>query len=169
MRPTLSTDKQSTESNSSSNDGFTQMQTLRSLPFTLLRARVAVMMNFTQFLASHNKTEQQWRVLRLLGVEEAMDATRLAERACILAPSLTRIIKTLTNEGLIKSERDPDDGRRIRLTITAAGEDMMSQSMSEALSIYRHIIDTFGADNTENLLDLLEGLEKALLEAEADK
>lgn len=151
----------------SANDGFTQMSTSRSLPFTLLRARVAVMMKYTQFLADRNKTEQQWRVLRLLGAENAMDATQLAERACILAPSLTRIIKTLSAEGLIDSSRDPQDGRRIRLTVTDAGAELLAQSIAEGSMIYSSIIDAFGQENTDNLLDLLQGLEKAILASKA--
>lgn len=151
------------------NDGFAQVKTSRSLPYTLLRARVAVMDNFTKFLADRNKTEQQWRVLRLLGLEETMDATRLAERACILAPSLTRIIKTLSAEGLILSRRDPADGRRIKLSISDAGTALLHDSLRESEKIYGFIIDTFGQEETEKLLDLLEGLEQALIKAETEK
>lgn len=158
-------DKQNFDNPHATNDGFTQSTPARSLPFALLRARVAVMTRFTKFLSKRDKTEQQWRVLRLLGVEDDMDATRLAERACILAPSLTRIIKTLTAEGLIQSERDRDDKRRIRLSISETGKKLLQESLPEAQEIYRYIIDTFGQEKTDTLLDLLEELEHVLLEA----
>lgn len=166
MSTTTTDAKQNSASTHTANDGFAQIKTSRSLPYTLLRARVAVMNNFTRFLADRNKTEQQWRVLRLLGLEETMDATRLAERACILAPSLTRIIKTLSAEGLILSSRDPADGRRIKLRISDAGAALLQDSLRESEKIYGFIIDTFGREETEKLLDLLEGLEQVLIDAE---
>ena len=50
-----------------------------------------------------------------------MDASEVAERAHILAPSLTRMIKAMTERGLIEKARDAGDGRRVMLTITPAG------------------------------------------------
>ena len=57
----------------------------------------------------------------MLGEESPLDATEVAERACVLAPSLTRIIKALEERKLITRKRDMADGRRISLAITPAG------------------------------------------------
>ena len=46
---------------------ITLFETKKSLTITLLRAREALMMSFRPMLAKHNFTEQQWRVLRVLG------------------------------------------------------------------------------------------------------
>ena len=73
-------------------DTLLPLDTRRSLPIALLRARETVMHRFRPLLASHDLTEQQWRVIRVLGETSPLDASDVAERACILAPSLTRII-----------------------------------------------------------------------------
>ena len=70
-------------------------QTRRSLPIALLRARESIMAKFRPMLARYNINEQQWRVIRVLGEHGELDATQLAERALVLGPSLTRMIKTL--------------------------------------------------------------------------
>ena len=42
-------------------------ETKRSLTIGLLRARESLMLSFRPMLAKHKFTEQQWRVLRVLG------------------------------------------------------------------------------------------------------
>ncbi len=69
----------------------------RSLPLKLLRAREAVMERFRPHLAAHNVTEQQWRVLRALAEVGERDASTLAGTACLLAPSLSRILHDLSD------------------------------------------------------------------------
>ncbi|MGO7660681.1 MarR family transcriptional regulator, partial [Rhizobium ruizarguesonis] len=72
-------------------------------------------------LALHDVTEQQWRVIRILAEAGTMDASEMSERAFILDPSLTRIIRSLEERGFITKSKDDEDGRRILLQITAAG------------------------------------------------
>ena len=67
----------------------------RALPLALLRARETVMSPIRRVLKNHDVTDQQWRVLRVLHENGVMDAKELAKSACVLAPSLTRMIKHL--------------------------------------------------------------------------
>ena len=67
---------------------------------SLLRAREMVMTHFRPMLARHRVTEQQWRVIRVLHEQSPLGATEVAERASILGPSLTRIIKALESRKL---------------------------------------------------------------------
>jgi len=67
---------------------------------------------FRPLLSRHEITEQQWRVLRLLNEADELDATQLAREACVLLRSLTRMLKLLEAQGLVKIRRDPKDRRR---------------------------------------------------------
>ena len=82
------------EGNKNSDSLISLFETKKSLTITLLRARESLMMSFRPLLAKHNFTEQQWRVLRVLGEKGPCDAGQLATEACILSPSLSRIINT---------------------------------------------------------------------------
>ena len=75
-------------------------ETSKSLPIAMLRAREAIMLSFRPLLAKHGFTEQQWRVLRVLGEKGTSDAGQVAFEACILAPSLSRIIGKLENDNI---------------------------------------------------------------------
>ncbi len=132
--------------------------TRRSLPIALLRARESIMWRFRPMLANHDITEQQWRVLRVLNEVDAADGSEVAERTCIMAPSLTRILRSLEERGLISRRRDPDDARRSMLSITEKGIGLIAAVAPESRAIYAEIRERFGHERYEMLLDLLEDL-----------
>ncbi len=127
---------------------------------SLLRAREAVMSHFRPMLDRHGVNEQQWRVIRVLGEAGALDATQVAERANILAPSLTRMIKTLTERGLIERARDADDRRRLLLAIAPAGRDLLRRVSPDSARIFAELEGRFGKDRVEDLMDLLDALSR---------
>ncbi|ERU18099.1 homoprotocatechuate degradation operon regulator, HpaR [Brucella suis 97-9757] len=132
--------------------------TRRSVPIALLRAREAVMSHFRPMLAQHDITEQQWRVIRILAETDIVDASEMAERAFILAPSLTRIIRSLEERGIITKTRDENDGRRVLLQITPAGLVIIKEVAPESRLIYQMIEERFGRERIDQLLDMLDDL-----------
>lgn len=124
----------------------------------LLRARESIMAHFRPMLARHDITEQQWRVLRVLAESGPLEATELANRASILPPSLTRIIKAMDERRFITRDRVKDDGRRTRLSISPAGLALIEELSPERIAIYDAIEKRYGAEQHEQLLDMLEGL-----------
>ncbi len=128
----------------------------------LLRAREQVMARFRPMLADHGINEQQWRVLRVLNEGGALDAAELAARANILAPSLTRMIKAMTERGLIRRSKDETDGRRVILEIAPAGVELIASVSPESHTIYRQLTEEFGADRLDTLLALLDSLTEVL-------
>lgn len=130
--------------------------TRRSLPMALLRARESVMSHFRPMLAAHNVTEQQWRVLRVVHEGGPLDATEVANRASVLAPSLTRIIKTLEDRGFVLRRRADEDGRRAVLSITDSGKTFIEDIAPEQRRIYQSLEEKYGVERIDELLDLLE-------------
>jgi homoprotocatechuate degradation regulator HpaR len=129
-----------------------------SLPMALLRARESVMRQFRPMLEAHGVNEQQWRVLRVLAEVDALDASEVATRASILAPSLTRMIRTMEDKGLILRGRDDSDARRVMLSIAPAGMAVIRAASPESRRIYREIEATYGPDRMAQLVDLLNAL-----------
>lgn len=139
-------------------DAILPRDTRLSLPMALLRAREAVMARFRPVLALADINEQQWRVLRVLAESGPMDATEVASRANILAPSLTRMIKAMTDRGVIRQERDDRDRRRIVLSITPEGEALIARVSPHSLQVYHEIETEFGPERISELLQLLHAL-----------
>ena len=143
-------------------DGFELAETQRTLPIALLRAREAVMERFRPLLSAHDVSEQQWRVMRVLHEAGELDASSLAERACVLPPSLTRMLKSLERRTFIMMRRDPDDGRRMKVSLTEEGHGFIAAVAPESAAIYREIESLIGANEICELLDRIETLLKAL-------
>ena len=141
--------------------------TRRSLPMALLRAREIIMSHFRPMLARHDITEQQWRVLRVLAEAGMLDASELAEKAFILAPSLTRMLRSLEERNLISRHKDKDDGRRVLLQLAPAGQAVIDEVMPDSRRVYADIDARFGTQRVDALLDMLEELAALKLDGKA--
>ena len=121
----------------------------------MLRAREAIMLSFRPVLAKHGFTEQQWRVLRVLGEKGPSDAGQVAFDACILAPSLSRIIGKLEKDKYISRFIDANDGRNINLSLTTLGEEVLEKIVPETGIIYNSLQKSYGEEKLRVLLELL--------------
>ncbi|MCD1627553.1 MAG: homoprotocatechuate degradation operon regulator HpaR [Paracoccaceae bacterium] len=134
-------------------------ETNRSLPIALLRAREKVMGPIRAMLADVGVTEQQWRVLRVLAERGTLDPTEIADRSCLLMPSLTRILQTLQAKGLISRESHPTDRRRQLVSISDAGRQLIADNLKESQRLNAWLRERFGEDKLNALLDLLNELD----------
>ena len=126
-----------------------------SLPMALLRAREAAMARFRPMLRSHGLTEQQWRVIRVLADHNDIDASDLARRSFLLAPSLTRILQHLESERLVRRRSDSRDQRRSVFALTANGRRLFDAVAPDSEALYRQIEVEFGGERLERLYQLL--------------
>ena len=133
--------------------------TARSLPIALIRARERVMAPIRQMLSDSGITEQQWRILRVLSEHGPQDATKLADRACLLLPSQTRIVQSMLGKGYLARATDTQDRRRQTLSITAKGQQAIDDNLDRAVEIAASYKAALGAADYEKLLDLLEALD----------
>lgn len=106
-------------------------------------------------LADAGVTEQQWRVLRVLNEEGPLEPTQIAERACLLLPSLTRILKNLEDKDLIARRPDAKDRRRQIVEISDKGLQIIFANLTAIKEQAEHTRNLLGADRHEKLLDLL--------------
>jgi homoprotocatechuate degradation regulator HpaR len=98
--------------------------TPRNLPRLLLQARESVMGHTRPSLRAHGLSDQQWRVLRVLGEhahDSGVETGRVAKDAFLLGPSLTGVLTRMERDGLIERQRCPQDARRTVVRATAVG------------------------------------------------
>lgn len=137
-----------------------------SLPMQLLRAREAAMAHFRPMLRKHDLTEQQWRVIRVLASEPTMDASELARRSLLLAPSLSRILAHLETKGVVGRTPDLADQRRSVLALTVAGRKKFRAVGPDSEALYGEIEARFGRKKLATLYSLLAELNEAIELAE---
>lgn len=117
----------------------------------LLRARETAMNHFRPILKSHGLTEQQWRALRALCELGELRAVALAEECAILAPSMTRIIRRLSADGLVLTKRSTSDQRELRIRISARGKRLVERIGPEIELAYTRIRDRMEPEHMQAL------------------
>lgn len=135
-------------------------ETRRSLPIALMRARERVMEPVRRMLARSGISEQKWRILRVLAEHGSQDTGTLADLACIPPPSLTRLLQAMEDQRLAQRRIDPDDRRRQIVRITGLGRSLIAEHAEEATRLAQAWRSKLGPERYEQLLDLLEALDR---------
>ena len=131
-----------------------------SLTLTLLQAREATMAFFRPSLNTHDLTEQQWRVIRILKQRGELESYQIAELACILKPSMTGVLKRLERDGLVSRRKSISDQRRIFITLTDKGQEAFASMSKEMGRNYDLILRQFGEDKLTQLMSLLDEMKR---------
>ncbi|WP_284483899.1 homoprotocatechuate degradation operon regulator HpaR [Sedimentitalea xiamensis] len=129
------------------------------MPIALLRAREVVMEPVREMLGSTGVSEQKWRVLRVLDEDGPQEQTAIARNACLLLPSLTRILKAMERDGLITRTEDRLDRRRSIVEIADKGRKIVLDHTEASNALSQRLTDEFGEDELRQLLDLLNRLQ----------
>jgi homoprotocatechuate degradation regulator HpaR len=134
----------------------------RNLPRLLLEAREAVMLHTRPSLREHGLSDQQWRVLRVLGEHAhepgGVETGRVATEAFLLGPSLTGVLTRMARDGLIERQRCPQDARRTVVRATPAGLAKV-QALSQTIEAhYTWMVQHLGAKQLTALYHLLDQL-----------
>ena len=130
----------------------------RNLPRLLLQARESLMAHYRPGLREHGLSDQQWRVLRVLGEHGTVETGRVAREASILGPSLTGVLARMERDGLVRRERDPADQRRTVVEATAKGLKMVERLSHKVEAHYRWLEQSLGKQKLAQLYELLDEL-----------
>jgi DNA-binding MarR family transcriptional regulator len=84
---------------------------------TRLRSRLRL----EQSSVTTGQTMSQLSVLGRIGESGPITASALAQAEHVRAQSIAETVTTLKKQGLVKSSADPDDGRKMLLSVTPAG------------------------------------------------
>lgn len=144
------------------NEIVSEITEIRRLPVLLHQAREVLSSQFRPVFLIHDITDPQWRVLRILLNQPGIDTTNLASRSHLLGPSLSRIIRDLTERGLIRRQSDPSDARRSFHFLTEPGERLIEEVSPYFSPIYERLRSKLGTERVKTLNDALEALLEAL-------
>lgn len=130
----------------------------RNLPRLLLQAREAVMAHARPGLREHGLSDQQWRVLRVLGEHGVVETGRVAREAFILGPSLTGVLARMERDDLIRRARDSADQRRTVVEATAKGRQLVDTLSRSIEAHYAWMETSLGKQKLAQLYQLLDEL-----------
>lgn len=138
-----------------------------SLTIALLQARESAMGFFRPILKEHNLTEQQWRIIRVLVDKRSIDFHELAQKVCILRPSLTGILIRMERDDLICRLKPVNDQRKLFVSLSANGQALYEELQPKIEKGYQLLEQKFSTENLQRLSALLKELIALLPENKA--
>ena len=103
-------------------------------------------------------TSTQWAALSKLAETGPCSQNQLGRLTAMDVATIKGVIDRLTARGLTETSADPDDGRRLLVSLTRAGQQMAEKAAPNALAITRETLAPLDAKERETLMGLLSKL-----------
>src|ERR1700760_4703932 len=102
-----------------------------------------------------NLTPTQWAALSKLAETGPCSQNQLGRFTAMDVATIKGVIDRLTARGLTETAPDPEDGRRLLVSITRAGQQVAEKAAPNALAITRETLAPLDAKEREMLFALL--------------
>src|ERR1700744_1711506 len=103
-------------------------------------------------------TPTQWAALAKLAETGPCSQNQLGRLTAMDVATIKGVIDRLTARGLTETSADPEDGRRLRVSLTRAGQQLADKAAPNALAITRETLAPLDAKERETLVALLSKL-----------
>lgn len=101
-------------------------------------------------------------VLHTLSRAGACRLSDLVRSEQIKQPALTAAVRKLEHDGLVQRSPDPRDRRASLLTLTAAGQAIVSRRHADRVEGLRRLIDRLPPDDRVRMLDIADVLDRVV-------
>ncbi len=105
-----------------------------------------------------NLTPTQWAALSKLAETGPCSQNQLGRLTAMDVATIKGVIDRLTARGLTETSQDPEDGRRLLVSLTRAGQQLAEKVAPNALAITRETLAPLDAREREMLMALLNKL-----------
>lgn len=117
-------------------------------------------------------TRKEWGLLGLLAVQDGQTLTELAERARLDKARSSRMVASLVDKGLVRSEARPSNRRQVALWLTPEGRALHDRLLPEVRALNQELLQALDPQEVAMLdswLDRLQGQASAMLEKYQDE
>ena len=105
-----------------------------------------------------NLTPTQWAALSKLAETGPCSQNQLGRLTSMDVATIKGVIDRLSVRGLTETSQDPEDGRRLLVSLTRAGQQLAEKLAPNALAITRETLAPLDARERETLMALLNKL-----------
>ncbi len=95
-------------------------------------------------------------------VDSQASPGRLASAFQVTAGAMTNTLKKLESKGLVKIEPDELSGRKKKVTITPAGEELRQQAIAAAAPLFEEFVERFPQEGIEGQIEELQKVREYL-------
>ena len=130
--------------------------TYRNLPQRFIKARECLMAHFRPILNHFGLTDQQWRILRALDERASLEPREICTLCQIHSASMAGMLARMEELGLIERSRMAGDQRRVVVTLSIQGDQLVTEMAPLIDQQYVQIEAALGKDTVDDLFNALE-------------
>ncbi|HZU40201.1 MAG TPA: MarR family winged helix-turn-helix transcriptional regulator [Solirubrobacteraceae bacterium] len=134
----------------------------RSVGFTISTIGYAVARRFREQLAPAGLEPREFALLRAIAAEEGQSQQAVGERLQIPPSRMVAFVDALEQQGLLERRQNPTDRRARALFLTEAGHEKLAAAFMLAMAHERELCRELGAEEREQLLELLDRVARQL-------
>lgn len=135
-----------------------------SLGFLVNKAALAMKRALEERLASSGLTAPQWAVIARLWENDGQPQVSICRSLFFDKPTVTGIITRLEKKGLVKRERDTEDGRVFRVYLTREGRGLEEKLIPLARGVNKLALEGISGQEKKILMECLEKIWKNIKE-----
>ncbi|HYF55140.1 MAG TPA: MarR family transcriptional regulator [Salinarimonas sp.] len=111
-------------------DPFANLRLNRQLCFSVYTAAQAFTAAYKPLLEPLGLTYPQYLVMMVLWEEDGLTVKGIGERLNLDSGTLTPLLKRMETSGLLRRQRDTQDERQVRITLTDRGQGMKTEALA---------------------------------------
>ncbi len=138
------------------------MRREETIDFNIKAVWHAIARMYNQQAARHDITMSMGFVLLNINSEEGTPATKIAPLMGLEARSLTRLLKSMEEKGLIYRESDLSDKRMVRIVLTKEGKKKKEKSREVVLRFNEAIREKVEGEKLNNFFDVLQTINRII-------
>ncbi len=138
------------------------MRREETVDFNIKAAWHAIARMYNQQASKYDITMSMGFVLLNINSEEGTPATKIAPLMGLEARSLTRLLKTMEEKGLINREGDASDKRMVRIVLTKEGKKKKEKSREVVLRFNEVVREKIEAQQLTNFFEVLQKITRII-------
>lgn len=132
----------------------------RSVDFAIKASWLAIAKMYNMIGIEHGITHSTGFVLLNIDQENGSPATKIAPMMGMEARSLTRILKSMEEEGLIVRQNDTEDRRKVMICLTKEGKLRREAARQSVKTFNKQIFDKLPAEKMEHFFEVIEHINR---------
>lgn len=117
---------------------------------------------YNQEAAKHNSTTSQAYVVLNIDPKEGTPATKIAPMMGLESRSLTRMLKSMEEMGVIYKEQDPNDGRSVRIFLTALGQEKRRISRETVIKFNEAVQQSIAEEKLDAFFEVISKINQII-------
>jgi len=134
------------------------MKREETVDFNIKATWHAISRMYNQYGDKFELTASTGFVLLNIDVEDGTPATKIAPLMGLEARSLTRMLKSMEERGWIYREKDPEDGRSVRIRLTPLGKEKREISRRSVKEFNRRVRSIVSDEKLDVFFEVINGI-----------